>query len=143
MTNYYLPVLTVHIVAVICWMAGMLYLPRLFVYHVRAKPKSELSETLKIMEVKLLRFIMNPAMIVVFLSGGILFSLWPDKTQGWLHAKIMLVLLMAACHGKMAVFRKDFARDQNTKSEKYYRIFNEIPAVILVLIVILVVNKPF
>jgi protoporphyrinogen IX oxidase len=135
-----------HIIAVISWMAGMLYLPRLFVYHTRVKPGSEASELFKVMERKLMRVIINPAMIATWILG-----LWLsfhinafDPVNGyWLHAKVTLVLVLSALHGMMSRHRKAFERDKNMKSERYFRIFNEIPAVLMVIIVLLVVLRPF
>jgi protoporphyrinogen IX oxidase len=133
-----------HIIAVISWMAGMLYLPRLYVYHTAAKAGGELDETLKIMEKRLLRFIMAPAMIASFIFGlGLLFINPALMQEGSMHAKILLVLLMAGCHGFLAKCRKDFAMGQNRRSQKFYRILNEVPTVLMIGIVVLVVLKPF
>ena len=134
-----------HIIAVIAWMAGMLYLPRLFVYHAGAEPGSGTSEMLKIMERRLLRAIINPAMIAVFLLGGALL-LTPgvaDWSMGWLHLKLLLVLVMAGLHGMMSKWRKEFEADRNRRSAKFYRIVNEVPTVLMIAIVILVAVKPF
>jgi protoporphyrinogen IX oxidase len=132
-----------HIMAVIAWMAGMFYLPRLFVYHVDAPVGSVQSETFKTMERRLLKAIMNPAMIAVWLSG--LYLAWSRDffTAPWLHAKLTLVLAMSALHGYLAGATKKFAADRNTKSARFYRILNEVPTVLMALIVILVVVKPF
>lgn len=142
--QYYLWVQALHIIAVIAWMAGMLYLPRLYVYHAGAKTGSELSETLKIMERKLLRFIMNPAMIATFLFGGLL--LWAKPTLmtdgGWMHAKLTAVILMAVVHMMFSKWRKTFAADKNTRSEKFYRWWNEGPTLLMIFIVIMAVAKP-
>ena len=132
-----------HIIAVISWMAGMLYLPRLFVYHVEAAPGSQQSETFKVMERRLLRIIINPAMIVVWLTG-----LWMANDEGffqapWLHAKLTLVLAMSALHGYFAGIVKTFAADKNVRPARFYRFLNEIPTVLMALIVVLVVVKPF
>ena len=132
-----------HIIAVIAWMAGMFYLPRLFVYHVDAAPGSQQSETFKIMERRLLRIIINPAMIVVWLTG-----LWMAYDQGffhapWLHPKLTLVLVMSALHGYFASLVKTFAADRNIRPARFYRILNEIPTVLMAVIVVLVVVKPF
>jgi putative membrane protein len=131
-----------HVIAVMAWMAGMLYLPRLFVYHADAKPGSALSETLKIMERRLLRAIINPAMFAAFLFGGLMLVV-QDWGQHWLHVKLALVLAMGALHGLLARWRKDFAADRNTRPARFYRIANEAPTVLLIAIVILVVVKPF
>lgn len=132
-----------HIISFTAWMAGMFYLPRLFVYHVGAERGGELSETLKIMERKLLRYIINPAMILTFAFGIWLMMITEPWSGGWFHAKVTLVLLLAGFHGACARWRKDFAADANTKSEKFFRWANEVPTVLLILIVFLVVLKPF
>ncbi len=137
-----------HIIAVIAWMAGMLYLPRLFVYHCAAEKGSVQSETFKVMERRLLRGIINPAMVAAIVLGLWLAWLGPDSrygwfAAGWLQAKIVLVLAMTALHGLLARWRKDFAADRNRHSHKFYRIINEIPAALVILIVLLVVLKPF
>jgi len=140
--EWYYWIKALHLISVIAWMAGMLYLPRLFVYHASAKPGSELSETLKVMERRLLRAIINPAMAATFLFGGLLL-LVQDWSQGWLHAKLVLVLAMGAIHGALSRWRRDFAADRNTRPARFYRIANEVPTVVLIAIVILVVVKPF
>jgi len=137
-----------HIIAVIAWMAGMLYLPRLFVYHCAAEKGSVQSETFKVMERRLLRAIINPAMIATWVFGLWLAWLGPDSrygwfASGWLWAKIILVLGLSAVHGLLAQWRKDFAQDRNRHSQKFYRIINEIPTILMILIVLLVVLKPF
>ncbi len=137
-----------HVIAVIAWMAGMLYLPRLFVYHCAAERGSVQSETFKVMERRLLRAIINPAMIVTWLLGLWLAWLGPDShwgwfASGWLQAKLALVLAMSALHGLFARWVKAFAADANLHSQKFYRIINEVPTILLIAIVILVVVKPF
>jgi len=132
-----------HVIAVISWMAGMLYLPRLFVYHCEADPGSRQSETFKVMERRLLKAIINPAMIVTWLLG-----LWLAYASGqyaahWLHVKFVLVLLMSGVHGVLSKYVREFAADKRRKSAKYFRILNEIPTVLLIFIVILAVVKPF
>jgi putative membrane protein len=132
-----------HIIAVIAWMAGMLYLPRLFVYHCEADPGSRQSETFKVMERRLLKAIINPAMIVTWALG-----LWLAWSGGWFaapwfHAKLALVLAMSAVHGMFVRYVRDFAADRNRRSQKFYRIINEIPTVLMILTVIVVVVKPF
>ena len=144
--SYYLWIKSLHVIAVIAWMAGMLYLPRLYVYHAGAPKGGELSETLKIMERRLLRFIMNPAMMAAWVFGGMM--LWvnwePLMTgQGWMHAKLLLVVLMSALHGLYAKWRKDFERDENTRPAKFYRIWNEVPPALMILIVIFAIAEPF
>ena len=127
----------------IAWMAAMLYLPRLFVYHCAADVGSTQSETFKVMERRLLRLIINPAMAVTWLLG--LWLAWRGNwfVAPWLHAKLLLVILMSGLHGMMSRYVKDFAADRNRKSAKFYRVFNEIPTVLLILIVILATVKPF
>jgi putative membrane protein len=137
-----------HIIAVIAWMAGMLYLPRLFVYHCAAEKGSVQSETFKVMERRLLRGIINPAMILAIALGLWLAWLGPDSrygwfASGWLQAKIALVLALSAMHGLFARWVKAFAADRNLHSQRFYRFINEVPTVLMVAIVILVVLKPF
>ena len=134
-----------HIVAVIAWMAGMLYLPRLYVYHCDREPGSEADEMLRVMERRLLRLIVNPAMILVFVTGGLLL-LTPgvvDWAAGWIYAKLALVLGLAAIHGGFAAWRRGFAEGRNRHSSRFYRAVNEVPTVLMVGIVIFVVVKPF
>lgn len=135
--------LAFHIIAVIAWMAGMLYLPRLFVYHCEADPGSRQSETFKVMERRLLKAIINPAMIVTWVLG-----LWLAYSHNlfaahWLHIKLALVLGMMGVHGILAKYVREFAADRRRKSAKFFRILNEVPTVFMILIVILVVVKPF
>ncbi len=134
-----------HIIAIIAWMAGLLYLPRLFVYHAESKTGSEQSETFKVMERRLLRYITTPAMIASWLFGlWLAFSGLIDWTKdGWFHAKLFLVLVLSAYHGLLAKWTKDFALDRNTHSARFYRMANEVPTVLMILIVILVVVRPF
>lgn len=141
--NIFLLLKTIHIIAVISFMAGLLYLPRLFVYHCQVEPKSKSDELFQIMERKLLRFIINPAMIVVFLTGIALIHFVGFSGQGWLHAKIFFAILLAAFHGFLARCRKNFANHNNKRSENFYRIINEVPTLIMIIIVILVIFKPF
>jgi protoporphyrinogen IX oxidase len=132
-----------HVIAVISWMAGMLYLPRLFVYHCDAEIGSKQSETFKVMERRLLRAIINPAMIVTWLAG--LYLAWVGHwfSAAWLHGKLLLVVLLSGVHGFFARWVKDFAADRNRRSPKFYRIINEVPTVLMIGIVILVIVKPF
>ncbi len=134
-----------HVVAVIAWMAGLLYLPRLFVYHCEAEAGSMQSEMLKVMERRLLRVIMTPAM-VASLASGVWMLFVPgaiDWSDGWVHAKLALVLGLAAAHGMMARWRRIFATDRNELSQRFYRVINEVPTVLMVAIVILVIVRPF
>lgn len=132
-----------HIIAVIAWMAGMLYLPRLFVYHARAAKGSELSETLKVMERRLLRGIINPAMIASWILGLALAYEGDHWREGWLHAKLALLLGMQLIHAALARWRRQFANDANIHSDRFYRFMNEVPTVLLIGIVVLAVVKPF
>lgn len=132
-----------HIVAVISWMAGMLYLPRLFVYHAETAVGSPQSETFKVMEYRLLRFIINPAMMATWVFG--LWLAWKGFgfSGGWLHAKIAAVVLLSGLHGYLARGVRTFAADRNEKPARHWRIVNEIPTLLMIAIVILVVVKPF
>jgi protoporphyrinogen IX oxidase len=137
-----------HIIAVIAWMAGMLYLPRLFVYHCAAERGSIQSETFKVMERRLLRAIINPAMIATWVLGLWLAWYGPDSrcgwfASGWLEAKLALVVILSVVHGLFARWVKAFAADRNPHSHKFYRIINEVPTVLMIAIVFLVVLKPF
>ncbi len=139
----YLWAKALHVIAVIAWMAGMLYLPRLFVYHVEAGAGTPQSETFKIMEKRLLRVIINPAMTVTWVLG--LWLAWKgfDFSAGWLHLKIALVLVLSGLHGYFSKAVRLFAEDRNEKSARHWRIMNEGPTVLMIAIVILVVVKPF
>jgi protoporphyrinogen IX oxidase len=134
-----------HVIAIIAWMAGLLYLPRLFVYHAGSRQGSEQSETFKVMERRLLRFITTPAMLASWVFGLILaFSGAIDWSRdGWFHAKLVLVVLLSAYHGALAMWTKDFALDRNTRSPRFYRIANEIPTLLMIGIVILAIVRPF
>jgi putative membrane protein len=132
-----------HVIAVIAWMAGMLYLPRLFVYHCEAEPGSKQSETFKVMERRLLRAIINPAMIATWLLGLGLAYEGGWFAFHWLQGKLVLVLMLSGIHGLLARRVRDFAADRNRNSQRFYRIINEVPAVLMVAIVILAVVKPF
>ena len=132
-----------HVIAVIAWMAGMLYLPRLFVYHCDAEVGSKQSETFKTMEHRLLAAIINPAMAVTWLAGLYLAFAGHWFSAGWLHGKLLLVVAMSGLHGFLARCVKDFAADRNLRSHKFYRVINELPTVLMIGIVILVVVKPF
>jgi putative membrane protein len=125
-------------------MAGMLYLPRLYVYHVDAKKGGELDETLKIMERRLLRFIINPAMIFTLIFGILLImSVGKEGLGGWFHAKALLLVAMFLVHGLLARYRRYFAKGENKHSVKFYKILNEVPTVLMIAIVFLAVMKPF
>jgi putative membrane protein len=132
-----------HVIAIIAWMAGMLYLPRLFVYHCEAEPGSKQSETFKVMERRLLKAIINPAMIVSWALG--IWLTWQGGwyLSGWFHAKLVLVLALSGMHGAFVRWARDFAADKNRHSQKFYRIINEVPTILMIGIVLLVVVKPF
>ncbi len=134
-----------HIISMVAWMAGMFYLPRLYVYHCETRPGSAESERFKVMERRLLRQIVNPAMIATW-TFGILLVLTPgvlDWSAGWWHVKLAAVIVMSALHGEYSRWRKDFLHDRNRRSARFYRIANEIPTLLLALIVIMVVVRPF
>jgi putative membrane protein len=141
--NLYHWILALHIIAMVAWMAGMLYLPRLFVYHCDAEVGSVQSETFKTMERRLLKGIVNPAMIATWLFGLTLVWLGDWLKAPWLHAKLVLVIVMSGVHGMLARYVRDFAADRNRHSQKFYRIINEVPTLLLIGIVLLVVLKPF
>jgi protoporphyrinogen IX oxidase len=139
----YLWIKAVHVIAVISWMAGMLYLPRLFIYHCDAEKGSVQSETFKVMEQRLLTIIMNPAMVITWALG-----LWLAYEGGhlmapWFHAKLTLVMLLSAAHGYFSAAVRAFTEDRNTKPPRHWRLVNEIPTVLMIGIVILVIVKPF
>jgi protoporphyrinogen IX oxidase len=139
----YLWIKALHVIAVISWMAALLYLPRLMVYHCEVVPGSKQSETFKVMERRLLRIIANPAMIVTWVTG-----LWMAYEaglfrEGWLHGKLLLVLALSAGHGINVLWIKDFAMDRNRRSGRFFRMANEVPTLLMIGIVILVIVKPF
>ena len=139
----YVWVKALHVVAIISWMAAMLYLPRLYVYHAATSVGSESSEMLKVMERRLLRFICTPAMIISWLAGLYLLIQGSWMSEGWMHVKLTMVLLLSAYHGWCAMQMKRFGRDERGQSQRYYRIANEVPAVLMIVVVIAVVVKPF
>ena len=132
-----------HVIAIISWMAGLLYLPRLFVYHSQTGLGTQQGETFKVMERRLYRYIMNPAMMVAWLTGLTLVWLGGYITDAWLQAKLVLVVLMTIAHVHLGSLAQAFGRDKNSKSERYYRIINEVPTLIMIAVVILVIVKPF
>jgi len=145
MENYYLIFKSLHVIGVISWMAGLLYLPRLFVYHCTADAGSDKSETFKIMERRLMRVIMNPAMLISYLFGIAMLvqagpSIW---SHGWLVVKLTGVAGLTVFHMKLAAWRRLFEQDQNVRSEKFFRLMNEIPTMLMVLIVFMVILQPF
>ncbi|WP_417320840.1 protoporphyrinogen oxidase HemJ [Emcibacter sp.] len=141
--DYYEWFLVLHIISVISWMAGMFYLPRLFVYHCQVQTGSETSELFKVMERKLLRFIINPAMVASWIFGLALAFGMDRWSEPWFHAKFLLVLLMSGFHGFLSRWRKQFERDENSHTEGFYRKMNEVPTVLMILIVFLVIMRPF
>ena len=143
MSNAYLWIKSLHVISMVAWMAAMLYLPRLFVYHAEVGPRGPASETFKTMERRLLRYIASPAMIAVWITGLWLAYAGGFYRDGWLHTKILLVVLMSGCHGFLAASTRRFANDANTRPARFFRIVNEIPTVLLIGIVVLVIVKPF
>ena len=140
---YYLWIKAFHIIAVIAWMAGMLYLPRLFVYHCEVAPGTAESERFKRMEMRLLRIIINPSMIAVWIFGLLLVLLGQFWAEPWMQLKFTLVVVLSALHGFLSRCRRDFAKDANVRSQRFYRLMNEVPAALMVAIVVLVAVKPF
>ncbi len=145
LTDIYLWIKALHIISVIAWMAGMLYLPRLYVYHADVEPGSAQSETFKMMEGRLLRGIINPAMVtaVVF---GVLLALTPgivDLGTGWVWVKVAALTVMFSFHGNLSRWRRDFEKDANRHSRRFYKRVNEVPTALMVIIVIMIVVKPF
>jgi len=145
LTPFYPWIKSFHVISVIAWMAGMFYLPRLFVYHCETRPGSAESERFKLMERRLLRGIVNPAMIATW-SFGILLVLTPgviDWSAGWWHVKLAAVLLMSGFHGALSRWRRDFLHDRNRHAPRFYRIANEVPTLLVIVIVIMVIARPF
>ena len=145
LTLFYPWIKSFHVISVIAWMAGMFYLPRLFVYHCETRPGSAESERFKLMERRLLRGIVNPAMIATW-SFGIVLVLTPgviDWSAGWWHVKLAAVLLMSGFHGALSRWRRDFLHDRNRHAAKFYRIANEVPTLLVIVIVIMVIARPF
>jgi len=146
MDSLYLYVKAFHVISIIAWMAGLLYLPRLFVYHAYAEVGSKESETFKLMEVRLLRYIMNPAMIASWVFGLVLlfyYGVINWSVDIWFHVKFLLVIILTGYHMWLARWRRLFAQDENTHTAKFYRWMNEVPTAIMVVVVILAVARPF
>ena len=143
MADLYPWIKALHVISVIAWMAGMLYLPRLFVYHADTPKGSPQSETFKVMERRLLRAIINPAMIATWLFGLAMAFLGDLWDQPWLWAKFALVLILSGLHGMLSRWRRDFEHDRNTRPARFYRMVNEVPTVLMIGIVVLVIVKPF
>ncbi|WP_170985088.1 protoporphyrinogen oxidase HemJ [Roseomonas sp. AR75] len=136
---------SLHVISVFAWMAGLFYLPRLYVYHMQVPPRDPRSELFKVMERRLLKAIMNPSMIASFLFG-ILVVLTPgviDWSAGWWHAKLLGIAVLTWCHMDLARARKQFERDERPRTERAWRILNEVPTLALILIVVMVIAKPF
>lgn len=145
LNDWYFWLRAFHVISVIAWMAGMFYLPRLYVYHADQAVGSPASELFKVMERRLMRLIINPAMIAAFLFGGLLL-ITPgvvDWSAGWIHVKLTALFLMTAYHGYLSRWRRAFERDQNPHGARFYRLMNEVPTVLMIVIVIMVVVKPF
>ncbi|CAH2600834.1 Protoporphyrinogen IX oxidase [Rhodovastum atsumiense] len=145
LANYYLWTKSLHVISLIAWMAGLFYLPRLYVYHTMVPVGTAESERMKVMERRLLKAITTPAMIATWLFG-ILLVLTPgviDWTSGWWHTKLLCVLLMTGFHGGLARWRRGFLDDRNRLSERFFRIMNEIPTLLMIVIVIMVIVRPF
>ena len=141
--EYYTTIKALHVISMIAWMAGMLYLPRLFVYHCDIETGSETSETFKVMERRLLKAIINPAMIATWIFGLMLFVMAELWTEPWMHAKLVSVLAMSGVHGVLVKHQRLFAQDANQKSATYFRVLNEAPTVLMIVIVVLVIVQPF
>jgi protoporphyrinogen IX oxidase len=134
-----------HVMALIAWMAGLFYLPRLYVYHCEVPAGSRESERFKVMERRLLKQITTPAMIATWVFG-ILLVLTPgviDWSAGWWHVKLLAVLLLSGFHGAASKWRRDFLEDRNRRPQRFYRIANEIPTLLLAVIVVMVIVRPF
>src|SRR6201985_2971857 len=143
LANYIPWIIAFHLIAVIAWMSAMLYLPRLFVYHTETAPGSESSERFKVMERRLLKGIMNPSMIAVWILGPLLAWTTGTYLDTWLQIKFVLVVILSGIHGFYVRCWRDFQADRNTRSPRFYRIINEVPALLMALIVILVIVQPF
>ena len=139
----YLSIKALHVLAVMSWMAGMLYLPRLFVYHSGVLPSSEPARLFEVMEFRLQRYIMTPALIIAWITGLYLALSAGFFVAPWLHANLLLVLAMTGVHGYLGVLRKSFATGSNQHTGRFYRMLNEVPTLLMVGIVVLVVVKPF
>jgi putative membrane protein len=145
LTTLYPWIKSFHVISVVAWMSGLLYLPRLFVYHCDTIPGSTDSERFKVMEYRLFKQITNPAMMATW-TFGILLVLTPgviDWSAGWWHVKLTCVVLLSGFHGAMSKWRREFMEDRNTRSQKFYRIANEVPTILLIVIVIMVIARPF
>lgn len=138
-----LAIKSLHVVAIISWMAGLLYLPRLFVYHADVDPESETARLFTVMEYRLYRYIMTPAMVVAWLTG--IWMAWSffGFRGGWLHAKLLFVVALSGHHGMQGRWRRDFAEGRNRRAARFFRIQNEVPTLLMIAIVVFVIAKPF
>lgn len=145
LSDWNLWIKALHVISVIAWMAGLLYLPRLFVYHCEAEPGSPQSETFKVMERRLLRAIINPAMIAAFIFGGLMLATPDiiDWSSGWIWVKLAAVTVLTVMHHVFALWYKDFRDDANTRTARTYRLANEVPTVLMIIIVLMVIVQPF
>jgi len=144
MSGFYAWIKALHVISMVAWMAAMLYLPRLFVNHTKVAPGSEASEMLKVMERRLMRAILNPAMIATIVFGGTMLAMnGALLKQGWLVVKLVFVVVLLGLHHGMAVWRRAFEQDRNRHSERFFRIANEVPTLCLIVIVIMVIVRPF
>ena len=144
-TDYYLWIKSFHLLSVISWMVGLLYLPRLFVYHNEVSPTSEVSKTFLIMERRLLKYIMLPAMIASYLTGLLMLMTFKDNfaTQGWLHVKLLSVFALTILHHFMKVWYKEFLKGQRKHSTLFFRLANEVPTIVMIVVVIMAIVQPF
>lgn len=145
LSDYYLWIKSFHLIFVISWMAGLFYLPRLFVYHAQTSPRSEMSDQFLIMEQRLIKIIMNPAMILTFFFGGLLLLIpgIVNWNAGWLHVKLLLVFILAGLHGLFIKSYKGFAAERRDYSSRFFRFANEIPVLIMIIIIVMVIVRPF
>jgi len=139
----YLWLKALHVISIIAWMAGLFYLPRLFVYHTQQKTGSETSELFKIMERRLLKAIMNPAMIASWIFGLIIAAKIHAFSEPWFHVKLLMVIGLTVFHIMLGKWRKDFEADKNQRTERFFRLINEVPTVLMIIIIIMVIVKPF
>jgi putative membrane protein len=144
MADYFMWYKAIHVICVISWMAAMFYMPRLFVYHTRAEVGSEMDKTFQQMEYKLLKIIMTPSMILTYCFGILIAYIYGFVALGvWFHIKMTAVLGLTIFHGILAKWRKDFLKGTNKHSEKFYRLINEIPPILMIIAVVMVIVKPF
>ncbi len=144
MEEYFLWYKAIHVISVISWMAAMLYMPRLFVYHATAQKGSELDLTFQVMEKRLQQVIMTPAMVLTYFFGVLTAYVYGIEALGaWFHVKMLVVLLLSGFHGMLSKWRKSFIKGENKYSAKFYRIMNEVPTFLMIIAVIMVVIKPF